>query len=88
MSPRLTPGALPPWETHLQEVRADVRDHYLPVGAQWPNPRHEHGGSGLGASLSEVLAMTTADRDWFLERIGHQRSREAKEIEKAGKRRS
>lgn len=48
----------------------------------------QHGGSGLGASLSEVLAMTTADRDWFLERIGQQRSSEAKEIEKAGKRRS
>jgi len=32
--------------------------------------------------------MTTSDRDWFLERIGQQRSREAKEIEKAGKRRS
>jgi len=48
----------------------------------------QHGGSGLGASLSEVLAMTAADRDWFLERIGQQRSREAKEIEKAGKRRS
>lgn len=48
----------------------------------------QHGGSGLGASLSEVLAMTTTDRDWFLERIGQQRSREAKEIEKAGKRRS
>lgn len=32
--------------------------------------------------------MTTTDRDWFLERIGQQRSREAKEIEKAGKRRS
>ena len=48
----------------------------------------QHGGSGLGASLSEVLAMTTADRDWFLERIGQQRSGEAKEIEKAGRRRS
>ena len=48
----------------------------------------QHGGSGLGASLAEVLVMNTADRDWFLERIGQQRSREAKEIEKAGKRRS
>ena len=48
----------------------------------------QHGGSGLGASLAEVLAMNTAERDWFLERIGQQRSREAKEIEKAGKRRS
>ncbi len=30
--------------------------------------------------------MTTTDRDWFLERIGEQRSREAEAIEKAGKR--
>jgi len=37
--------------------------------------------------LDEVLEMTTTDRDWFLERIGQQRSREAKEIEKAGRRR-
>jgi len=37
--------------------------------------------------MTEVLEMPTRDRDWFLERIGQQRSREAKEIEKAGKRR-
>ena len=47
----------------------------------------QHGGSGLGVSMTEVLEMPTRDRDWFLERIGQQRSREAKEIEKAGKRR-
>ena len=47
----------------------------------------QHGGSGLGVSMSEVLEMPTADRDWFLERIGQQRGREAKEIEKARKRR-
>ena len=47
----------------------------------------QHGGSGLGVSVTEVLEMPTSDRDWFLERIGRQRSREAKEIEKAGKRR-
>jgi hypothetical protein len=47
----------------------------------------QHGGSGLGLSMGEVLDMPTADRDWFLERIGQQRTREAKEIEKAGKRR-
>ena len=47
----------------------------------------QHGGSGLGVSMAEVLEMSTSDRDWFLERIGRQRSREAKEIEKAGKRR-
>ena len=47
----------------------------------------QHGGSGFGASFGEVLEMSTSDRDWFLDRIGRQRSREAKEIEKAGKRR-
>jgi len=45
----------------------------------------QHGGSGLGVSMAEVLDMPTADRDWFVERIGAQRSREAKEIEKAGR---
>ena len=47
----------------------------------------QHGGSGLGVSMSEVLEMTISDRDWLIDRIGQQRSREAKEIEKASKRR-
>jgi len=47
----------------------------------------QHGGSGLGATLSEALELPTTDRDWLLERIGRQREREAREIEKAGKRR-
>jgi hypothetical protein len=38
--------------------------------------------------MDEVLEMPTSDRDWLIERIGQQRSREAKELEKAGKRRS
>jgi hypothetical protein len=37
--------------------------------------------------MEEVLEMTVADRDWFLERVGEQREREAKAIEKASKRR-
>ena len=36
---------------------------------------------------AEVLELPTADRDWLIERIGQQRGREAKELEKAGKRR-
>ena len=48
---------------------------------------HQHGGSGLGVSLTEALDMTPVERDWFLERIGDQRSREARQIEKAVKRR-
>jgi len=47
----------------------------------------QHGGSGLGASMTEVLELPVSDRDWLIERIGQQRSREAKEIEKASKRR-
>ena len=47
---------------------------------------HQHGGSGLAMSLEQALAMDVADRDWFLERIGTQREREAHEIEKAAKR--
>ena len=47
----------------------------------------QHGGSGLGVSMSEVLELLVSDRDWLIERIGQQRSREAKEIEKASKRR-
>ncbi len=47
----------------------------------------QHGGSGLGVTMAEVLEMPTSDRDWLIERIGQQRGREAKELEKAGKRR-
>ena len=47
----------------------------------------QHGGSGLGVTLDQVLDLPTSDRDWLIERIGQQRTREAKEIEKAGKRR-
>jgi hypothetical protein len=38
-------------------------------------------------TLDEVLELPTSDRDWLIERIGQQRGREAKEIEKAGRRR-
>ena len=46
----------------------------------------QHGGSGLGISMSEALNMTPMDRDWFLERISDQRAQEARQIEKAAKR--
>jgi len=36
--------------------------------------------------MSEALEMSTTDRDWLLERIGEQRSREARELEKAARR--
>ncbi len=47
----------------------------------------QHGGSGLGATLDEALNMNVADRDWLLERIGDQRTREARELDKAARRR-
>jgi len=47
----------------------------------------QHGGSGLLVTLDNALELQTTDRDWLLERIGTQRCREAKELEKAAKRR-
>ena len=47
----------------------------------------QHGGSGLGLTLGEALELQVADRGWLLERIGTQRSREAREIEKAARKR-
>jgi hypothetical protein len=46
----------------------------------------QHGGSGLGVTYGEALELPLADRDWLIERIGNQRSREAREIEKAARR--
>lgn len=47
----------------------------------------QHGGSGLGVTVGEALELTTSDRDWLIERIGAQRSREAQQLERAGKKR-
>ncbi|RJS14148.1 hypothetical protein DRW03_35490 [Corallococcus sp. H22C18031201] len=47
----------------------------------------QHGGSGLTASLGDALELPTSDRDWLLERIGQQRSREAKALGQSSKRR-
>jgi hypothetical protein len=46
---------------------------------------HQHGGSGLSLTLGDALELPISDRDWLLERIGEQRSREARELEKAAK---
>jgi hypothetical protein len=43
----------------------------------------QHGGSGLGFSLKEVLDLPLDDFEWFLERIGEQREKEARALEKA-----
>lgn len=45
----------------------------------------QHGGSGLGIPMTEALNLSPFDRDWFLDRIGEQRSVEARQIEKAAK---
>lgn len=36
-------------------------------------------------TLDDALELPTTDRDWLLERIGSQRAREAKELEKAAR---
>ena len=47
----------------------------------------QHGGSGLGFGLREVLDLPLDEFEWFLERIGEQREMEARTLEKAAKRR-
>lgn len=46
----------------------------------------QHGGSGLGVTWAEAQELPLGERDWLIERIGEQRSREAREIEKAARR--
>ncbi|MCC6642359.1 MAG: hypothetical protein IT386_14460 [Deltaproteobacteria bacterium] len=47
----------------------------------------QHGGSGLGVTLGDALELPVGDRDWLVERIGGQRSREARELERANRKR-
>jgi hypothetical protein len=47
----------------------------------------QHGGSGLAITFYDALELLTTARDWLLERIGEQRAREAKELDRAAKRR-
>jgi len=47
----------------------------------------QHGGSGAAVSWGDALEMTVLDRDWLLERIDTQRTRESQALTKAGKRR-
>ncbi|MBK6847130.1 MAG: hypothetical protein IPG96_06145 [Proteobacteria bacterium] len=41
---------------------------------------HQHGGSGLAITFADALDLPVHDRDWLIERIGGQRSKEAKEL--------
>jgi hypothetical protein len=45
----------------------------------------QHGGSGLGWTRTEALALDAAELGWWLERIDDQRSQEARAIERARK---
>jgi hypothetical protein len=45
----------------------------------------QHGGSGLAMSFGHALDLSVQDRDWLLERIGEQRSREARALEAAAR---
>ncbi|RYZ17887.1 MAG: hypothetical protein EOO70_00625 [Myxococcaceae bacterium] len=47
----------------------------------------QHGGSGLGVTVGDVLDLDTSDRDWILECIREQRAKEAQALERAGKKR-
>jgi hypothetical protein len=38
-------------------------------------------------TVGAALELPTADRDWLVERIGEQRARESKEIERASRKR-
>ena len=46
---------------------------------------HQHGGSGLAIPFADALELAVADRDWFVERIGDQREREAAALAQAAK---
>jgi len=45
----------------------------------------QHGGSGLVMTRAEVLELPLAERDWLLERVADQRTREAKALQSAAK---
>jgi len=47
---------------------------------------HQHGGSGLSLSLTEVMELDLDRIRWLLERLGDQRQREARELEQAARR--
>lgn len=46
----------------------------------------QHGGSGLGLSLGEVMELEMERMRWLLERLGDQRRKEARELEQAARR--
>ena len=47
----------------------------------------QHGGCGLGWTRSEALDLDVAELDWWLDRVGEQRGKEARAIDRAVKKR-
>jgi hypothetical protein len=47
---------------------------------------HQHGGSGLALSLADVMELDFERLGWFVTRLGEQREKEARELERAGRR--
>jgi hypothetical protein len=47
---------------------------------------HQHGGSGLELSLTDVMELDLDRMRWLLERLGEQREKEARDIEQAVRR--
>jgi hypothetical protein len=45
----------------------------------------QHGGSGLGIGFGEALDLAVGDRDWLLERVGDERQKEARQLERAAR---
>src|SRR5437879_726605 len=47
---------------------------------------HQHGGSGLALTMTEIMELELDRMRWLLERLGEQREKEAHEMEKAAQR--
>ena len=45
----------------------------------------QHGGSGLGLSMADVMDLDLGRISWFLERLDEQRRREVEEIRRAAR---
>jgi hypothetical protein len=45
----------------------------------------QHGGSGLGLSMTDVMGLDLGRISWFLERLDEQRRREVEEIRRAAR---
>ena len=46
---------------------------------------HQHGGSGLNVAYSDVLEMSVAERNWWLQRVAEQRDAEGQALSEAAR---